>query len=424
MRVILYTGKGGVGKTTTAAATAVAAAGLGLRTLVMSTDPAHSLGDALGIELGSDGKPAEVAEVEGLAAQQVGPPTALDDSWRVVQSYLLSVLDVVGIDAVVAEEITALPGAEEIAALLELRHQVASGEWDLVIVDCAPTAETLRLLALPEALAWHLQRLVPGQRALIRTLRPAAAAAAGVPIPDPEVVEVVRGWHSHLRDVHRILAGEQTSVRLVLTPERVVIAESRRTWTSLSLFGFTVDGVVVNRVFPPADTVDLTAGPGSPRTDAEGRAAGPHPDPWRAAWNAAQKRGLEEVRESFHGIPVLTAPYLPGEPVGPQALAEMAQALQPGPPTRASLLEPPLGSGLQVSREDEEFVLTLPLPLVSSGEVGLKRRGDDLLISVGDHRRVLTLPAALQRCFVTGAAVRQSQLRVRFTPDEEVWPRG
>ena len=151
-----------------------------------------------------------------------------------MQDYLLSVLDTLGIDAVVAEELTRLPGAEEVAALLELRSQVESGPWDLVVVDCAPTAETLRLLALPEALAWHLDRLLPGQRGLIRSLRPAAAAAAGVPLPGPEVLDVVTGWNRHLRAVQRLLTGEHTSVRLVLTPERVVIAESRRTWTSLS----------------------------------------------------------------------------------------------------------------------------------------------------------------------------------------------
>jgi arsenite-transporting ATPase len=402
MRVILYTGKGGVGKTTTAAATAVSAAGLGLRTLVMSTDPAHSLGDALGVQLGSGGDPLAVPGAEGLVAQQTGPPQSLDASWRVVQSYLLSVLDAVGIDAVVAEEVTSLPGAEEITALLELRHQVDAGAWDLVVVDCAPTAETLRLLALPEALAWHLRRLMPGPRALIRSLRPAAAAAAGVPIPEPEVIDVVRGWHRRLQEVQRLLAGEETSVRLVLTPERVVIAESRRTWTSLSLYGYTVDGVVVNRVFPRAG----------------------HGDGWRAAWNAAQERGLEEVRESFHGIPLTLTPYLPGEPVGVAALASMAAAQQPGPPTKETLLDRAEGAGLRIEREGDGFRLLLPLPLVGSGEVGLQRRGEDLLIVVGDHRRVLTLPAALQRCIVTGAAVRQSQLHVHFVPDEEVWPRG
>ena len=205
-----------------------------------------------------------------------------------MQEYLLSVLETLGIDPVVAEELTRLPGAEEIAALLELRAQVESGLWDLVVVDCAPSAEIERLLALPEALAWHLERLLPAQRGFIRTLRPAAAAAAGVPLPQPEVVEAVTGWHRQMRQVQRILSGEQTSVRLVLTPERVVIAESRRTWTSLALYGYVVDAVVVNRVFPDASPADA----------------------WRSAWNAAQKQGLVEVRESFAGLPVVITPYL------------------------------------------------------------------------------------------------------------------
>ena len=198
-----------------------------------------------------------------------------------VQDYLLSVLDTVGIDPVVAEELTRLPGAEEVAALLELRSQVESGPWDLVVVDCAPTAETLRLLALPEALAWHLERLLPAQRGLIRTLRPAAAAAAGVPLPDPAVVEAVTGWHRQMREVHRILTGDQTSVRLVLTPERVVIAESRRTWTSLSLYGFVVDAVVVNRVLP---------GRRPPRRRRPDAGAPPGTPPSRRAWSRSASR--------------------------------------------------------------------------------------------------------------------------------------
>src|SRR6476646_1250724 len=260
MRVILFTGKGGVGKTTTAAATAVWAARQGVKTLVMSTDAAHSLGDALGVDLSPsrapDGDPLDtdaVVEVEpGLSALHISAPHALRRSWRSVQDYLLAALGTLGLDSVVAEELTSLPGAEELVALLELRAQVESGRWDLVVVDCAPTAETLRLLALPEALAWHLERLLPAQRRLIRTLRPAAAAAAGVPLPQPGVLRAVSGWHHQMREVQHILTDPQTSVRLVLTPERVVVAESRRTWTSLSLYGFVVDAVVVNRLFPDA----------------------------------------------------------------------------------------------------------------------------------------------------------------------------
>ncbi len=396
MRVILFTGKGGVGKTTSAAATAVEAARAGVKTLVMSTDAAHSLGDALAVDLGGSHTGVPVDVEPGLSALQVSPPHLLGKSWRVVQDYLLSVLGTVGIDPVVAEELTRLPGAEEIAALLELRAQVESGPWDLVVVDCAPTAETLRLLALPEALAWHLERLLPAQRGLIRTLRPAAAAAAGVPLPDPDVVAAVTGWHRQMRDVHRLLTGDQTSVRLVLTPERVVIAESRRTWTSLSLYGFVVDAVVVNRVFPDAA------------------------DAWRASWNAAQKDGLVEVRESFAGLPVVVTPYLSAEPIGVEALA----ALAAGQEGAADVLAPVAHRGLAVEQTAEGFLLTLPLPLAHAADLGLQRRDDELVVTVGEHRRVLTLPAALQRCVVEGASVRDGLLRVRFVPDEEVWPRG
>jgi arsenite-transporting ATPase len=405
MRVILFTGKGGVGKTTTAAATAVRAARAGVKTLVMSTDAAHSLGDALAVDLGGvdAGRPVEVEP--GLSALQVSAPHLLGDSWRVVQDYLLSVLGTLGIDTVVAEELTRLPGAEEVAALLELRSQVESGPWDLVVVDCAPTAETLRLLALPEALAWHLERLLPAQRGLIRTLRPAAAAAAGVPLPEPGVIDAVTGWHRQMREVHRILTGDRTSVRLVLTPERVVIAESRRTWTSLSLYGFVVDTVVVNRVFPEV--------------------AAAADDQWRSSWNAAQQTGLVEVRESFAGLPVVVTPYLPAEPIGVEALAELAAAQQAGAEGATDdLLAPVAHRGMTVERHDDGFVLTLPLPLAHASDLGLQRRDDELLVAVGEHRRVLTLPAALQRCVVEGASVRGGLLRVRFVPDEEVWPRG
>ncbi|MFC8501421.1 ArsA family ATPase [Pedococcus sp. NPDC057267] len=404
MRVLLFTGKGGVGKTTTAAATAVRAARSGVKTLVMSTDAAHSLGDALDVDLA--GRPGEPVEVEpGLFALQVSPPHLLGASWRVVQDYLLSVLGTVGVDPVVAEELTRLPGAEEVAALLELRAQVESGPWDLVVVDCAPTAETLRLLALPEALAWHLERLLPAQRGLIRTLRPAAAAAAGVPLPDPAVVDAVTGWHRQMRQVHRLLTGDQTSVRLVLTPERVVIAESRRTWTSLSLYGFVVDAVVVNRVFP----------------DAVADAGRRTPDPWRAGWNTTQQQGLEEVRDSFAGLAVQVTPYLPAEPIGPDALAQLAAEQDGGP---EDLLAPVAHRGMAVDRDGDGFLLTLPLPGAHAADLVLQRRGDELLVTLGEHRRVLTLPAALQRCVVERAAVREGRLAVRFVPDEEVWPRG
>ncbi|MEP7036099.1 MAG: ArsA family ATPase, partial [Actinomycetota bacterium] len=297
MRVVLFTGKGGVGKTTTAAATAVQAARSGIKTLVMSTDAAHSLGDALGVSLTTTAeRPDPLVEVEpGLCALQLSDTHDLRRSWRSVQDYLLTVLNALGVDPVVADEVAQLPGANEIVALLELRTQVESGPWDLVVVDCAPTAETLRLLALPEALAWHIQKLMPAQRGLLRTLRPAAQAAAGIPLPGANVVETLSRWRETLREIQSVLSAETTSVRLVLTPERVVIAESRRTLTSLSLYGVNVDQVVVNRVFPEADPASTCAG-------------------WLAGWNDAQQRGLSEVAASFDPLPIVITPYLSSEP--------------------------------------------------------------------------------------------------------------
>jgi arsenite-transporting ATPase len=407
VRVVFFTGKGGVGKTTTAAATAVRAARSGIKTLVMSTDPAHSLGDALGVVLvtaPADGDP--VVDVEpGLSALQLSAAHSVQRSWRSVQDYLLTVFKGLGIDPVVADELTELPGADEIVALLELRTQVESGPWDLVVVDCAPTAETLRLFALPEALAWHLERLMPAQRGLLRTLRPAAAAASGLPLPGVQVLETLRRWHESLREIQSILAAETTSVRLVLTPERVVIAESRRTLTSLRLYGLAVDQVVVNRVFPTA---------GSAKSGEESK-----PAPWLAGWNEAQQRGLSEVRHSFDPLPIVIAPYLSHEPVGTDALAALAEACT-GEVGDVLLATP--AQGMTVRPEGGGYLLTLPLPLVTAAQVNLKRRDDDLLVSVADHRRVLSLPSVLRRCVVTGAVVRDATLRVRFVPDERLWP--
>ncbi len=378
----------------------------------MSTDAAHSLGDALGRDLRGGGRePGAPVEVEqGLHALQVSAPHTVDRSWRVVQDYLLQVLATLGIDPVVAEELTSLPGAEEIAALLELRARAESGAWDLVVVDCAPTAETLRLLALPEALAWHLERLMPAQRGLLRSLRPAAAAAAGMPLPSAAVAGTVAGWYRQMREVQALLTGPSASVRLVLTPERVVIAEARRTWTSLSLYGFVVDGIVVNRVIP-------VARPG--RGDA-----------WRRSWNASQQAGLSEVAESFAGMPVVQVPYLAGEPVGPGALDALAgEAAQQGAGSSTARVGDPFGvlvpvpeKGLRVRRVGHGYQLSLALPLVAADEVDLKRRDTELLVAVGDHRRVLSLPAVLQRCVVRRARVKDGTLTVTFDPDPALWP--
>ncbi|GAA4185515.1 ArsA family ATPase [Streptosporangium oxazolinicum] len=380
-RVLLFTGKGGVGKTTVAAATATLAARSGLKTLVVSTDTAHSLADALGVRAG--GEPTEIAP--GLSLHQVDTQRALERQWGELRDYARGVFADLGLDEVTAEEITVLPGAEEIIALLELREQARTGLWDVIVIDCAPTAETLRLLALPEALDWHVNRLLPIGRRLLSTLSPLVRRLAQVSVPEDHVIGAGERLHRGLMEVRELLTGPGASVRLVLTPEAVVLAEARRTLTSLSLYGYRVDSVIANRVFP-----------------SEGA------DPWRQKWVRAQARHLAEVEESFAPLPVRVVPYLEAEPVGLDALAAVAEAMYgEDDPFAPPSVDPPL----RITADGE---LILALPLADKDEVDLMRKGDELIVNAGSYRRVLALPVALARRPVRDAALRDGFLRVRF----------
>ncbi len=384
MRVLLFTGKGGVGKSTVAAGTAALAAAAGHRTLVLSTDAAHSLSDAFDATVGSE--PTEVAD--HLFVQQVDAQLRFEQSWAEIQGYLLSVLDVAGVDPVAAEELTVIPGAEEVLALLELRLQARSGRWDVIVVDCAPTAETLRLLAMPEALGWYMKRVLPIERRVVKTLKPVLSRAAGIPMPENTVFDAVERLHSELDEVRALLSGPEASVRLVLTPENVVLAEARRSYTTLSLYGYRVDGVVANRVFP-----------------AEGA------DDWRAGWVMSQDTVLEQVDQSFAGLPVWRSVYRPAEPVGVQALAALAAEVY----GESDTLAVPAGAGpFRVERTERGAVLHLSLPFASRADVDLARNGDELVVSVGSYRRLLTLPAVLAKYRTAGARVEQGELQVRF----------
>jgi arsenite-transporting ATPase len=389
VRILLFTGKGGVGKSTVAAATAALTAESGRRTLVLSTDAAHSLADALGVTVGDE--PEQVAT--NLFVHQVDAQQRFEQSWAEIQGYLLSVLEVAGVDPVAAEELTVIPGAEEILALLELRLHALSEDWDAVIVDCAPTAETLRLLALPEALGWYMTRVFPVERRVIKALKPVLSRAAGVPMPEDDVFVAIERLHAELDQVRSLLTGPEAGVRLVLTPEQVVLAEARRSFTTLSLFGYRVDGVIANRVFPAGGE-----------------------DPWRQGWVSAQDEVLEEVEESFAGLPVWRSEYRPTEPVGGPELLDLGRKLYDG----GDPLDVPASSEpLQITRSSDGALLRLRLPFVGRSDVDLARDGDDLVVTVGSYRRLLTLPAGLARRRVAGARVDGGELRVRFA-DERV----
>lgn len=364
-----------------------------MKTLVISTDPAHSLADAFGEPLGPE--PTELDT--GLAGMQVDAQSSFERSWRHIQSYLLSVLAKAGIDPIEAEELTVLPGADEVLALLAVREQVDSGRWDLVVVDCAPTAETLRLLALPDALDWYMRRLWPMERRVVRSLRPMLTRVAGVPMPSDAVFDAVERLHAELASVKAVLSDpDRTSVRLVLTPEAVVVAEARRTLTTLSLYGYRVDAVIANRIFPAGD------------------------DPWRDTWARAQQAQLTAVEESFAPLPLLRLGYQQAEPIGLDALSEIGEQLYDD---QDPIGMPEGADPISVRRQADGFVLALALPFVTREEVGLTRRGDELSVTVGSWRRLLSLPSALRRCLVTGARLSEGELLVSFEPDPAQWMR-
>lgn len=411
MRVVLFAGKGGVGKTTLAAACGASLSAAGRKTLVVSTDPAHSLGDVVGAGLGAD--PSEVDE--GLFASEVDTRALLGGAWSTLRSHLTTLLAGAGVDEVVAEELTVLPGFEELLALSEVQRMARTGPWEAVIVDCGPTADALRLLALPEACAGYLERIFPTHRRMVRGLLaglagPNSSAHRWETATDAlsrlaEYLESLRSW---------VTDSAATSVRLVLTPERVVAAETRRSVTALALQGIRVDGLLVNRLVP------AVAG------SARGAAAR-----WVRTRRQEQDAVLAALRADLPGIPVHTVEHRAAEPVGLAALREVAAdlggpddpvlALTPGSREWA----PPMiavdhvgGSGLEA-----EYHLRLSLPLLDAGTVELSRVDDDLAVTAAGHRRLVTLPSVLRRCTVVGAEADSAGLVVMFRPDPAVWMR-
>jgi arsenite-transporting ATPase len=384
-RVLLFTGKGGVGKTTAAAATALGCADRGLRTLVVSTDPAHSLSDALGCPLGDRPTPVE----GGLYGQQLDARRRLEEQWGELRGFLADVLDWAGVRAIEAEELTLLPGLEEILSLTDLVSHAQSGDWDVVVVDCAPTAETLRLLSLPEVLAWWMDRLFPISRQLTMLFGPVVRSLTAIPVADEAVFSTIERLYVRLAAVRELLAdAEVTTVRLVVNPEKVVIAEARRTATYLALFGYRVDAVIVNRLLPDEVT-----------------------DPWFDHHRAAQADHLSLVEEGFAPIPVLRSELAEREPVGPDLLRQFAKALY-GDVDPSSRLHD--GEVLDVGRDGDGWVLTLSLPFTDRRDVSLVRRHDELIVSVGPYRRALLLPDSLRGRRVLDAAVKAGRLRVVF----------
>jgi arsenite/tail-anchored protein-transporting ATPase len=393
-RTILYTGKGGVGKTSVAAATALATARRGLRTVVLSTDPAHSLSDSLEAELG----PTPVPVADNLWGQEVQAEIEMERHWQAVQRWLGALLSDRGVDRILAEELTVPPGMDEIFSLLQLKRHQESGEFDVIIVDCAPTGETLRLLSFPEVARWWLEKVFPWEKRLVTAARPLARTVLDLPLPGNDVLSEVQHLVRNLIDMSEILRNrERASIRLVMNPERMVIKEAQRTFTYLNLYGYLTDAVVVNRVFPDAV--------------AEG---------YFAAWRDVQREQVELVGQAFAPVPVLKAPFFEQEVIGPRMLERLGREVFSSRDPEALLYR---DLSQELVMHDGSAELILKVPFVEKGEIELKKIGLELIVRVGGHKRNIMLPSALASYRPREAKLEQGALRVRFEK-AQVEPNG
>jgi arsenite/tail-anchored protein-transporting ATPase len=384
-RTILYTGKGGVGKTSVAACTGRACAAAGHRTLVLSTDPAHSLSESLCEEIG--GAPTQVAD--RLWGQEVDAQAEMERHWSGVQEWLGELLIERGVDRISAEELTVPPGMDELFSLLRLQAQHRSGDWDAIVVDCAPTGETLRLLSFPDVARWWIEKVFPLERQILAAARPIARSVLDIPLPSQAVFTDIHRLSENLIGMNEILRDrELCTVRLVMNPDRMVIGEAMRTFTYLNLYGYLTDAVVVNRLFP-AEVGDYFAG-----------------------WRALQEEHLELVRSAFAPVPVLCAPYFDQEVVGGQMLDRLAAAMF-GERDPAGVLHDALVQEIEVLEDGAR--LRLELPFTRKSEISLKQRGLELIVGVDGQRRTIALPAALSAWRATAARFEDGALEVSFS---------
>jgi arsenite/tail-anchored protein-transporting ATPase len=378
-RTILYTGKGGVGKTSVAAATARRCAAAGLRTVVLSTDPAHSLSDSLEADL--LGEPTPVGP--SLFGQEVQAQAEMERNWDGVQEWLGDLLAERGIDRISAEELTVPPGMDELFSLLWIKRHHEEGEFDCVIVDCAPTGETLRLLSFPDVVTWWLERILPSQR----RLAPFARTLFDLPLPGDAVFDDVERLARNLVAMNGILRDRsRTTVRLVTSPDRMVVKEAMRTFTYLNLYGYLTDAVVVNRMLPAEAA-----------------------DGYFAAWREVQREQMVLVRSAFEPVPILSAPFFEHEVLGPEMLDRLAAAVFDDADPAAVLHE---DISQELATENGRATLRVAVPFAERDQLQLKKIGLEVVVRVGAQKRTIILPPALVGYAASGARFEDGALEI------------
>lgn len=373
MRILLFSGKGGVGKTSLAAATGLQLSRLGYKTLVMSVDPAHSLADSFNLETGlfhaKTGDPYPINDK--LSIHEVNIQKEIKRHWREISAYVVSVLRTTGISEVEAEELAILPGMEELSAMMYVNQFRRESRYDVIVLDCAPTAESMRFVSMPTTLEWYMKHIFPFQRGLIKAVRPLANRVSPVELPTDNYFANVQDLFARLDGIGELLEDPNiTSVRLVTNPERMVLRETQRAFVYFSLHGLTVDNIIVNRVLPTAVT-----------------------DAFFEEWRASQARILDEVETYFAPVAVKRVPLFTHEVLGRERLEELAQSLynDGGDPADVTRTEAPFS----FEKHQGHYEIRMRLPFAAKGEIGLFKKGDELVIEIGTLRRHIGLPTSM-----------------------------
>jgi arsenite-transporting ATPase len=384
-RVLLFTGKGGVGKTTLSLATAFRALDFGKKVIVLSSDPAHSLSDALEMKLG----PEPVQVEENLFCQEIDVFYTIQKYWGILRNYIINLLKWGKIEEIVAEEITALPGISEIAVFIWVNKLYREKGFDLMIIDCAPTAETLLFLSLPQMGEWWMRKFFPLHRRVTRTLSPLLKRVTDVPLPEDKTYEEVQDLYENLFQVYGILSDpEITSVRLVTNPERMVIEETKRTLTYVELYGYSVDCLIVNRIIPEEENFSGFS-----------------------KYLEAQKKYLKEIDNSFFPLPIFKVPHLSQEVFGKKLLKQLGEKVYgENDPTQVFFKERPY----RISSKDGDYLFEIYLPFARKEEVSVLQYGDELILQVRSERRNIFLPSFLAFYYIKEATLADNWLKVLF----------
>ena len=385
MRIILYTGKGGVGKTTISAATAVRCAELGHNTIVMSTDPAHSLADSLDCKIGV--KPKKITDK--LTAEEINVNAELKTNWGRIQKYIAKFLKSRGFEDLMAEEFAVFPGMEELFSLLKLKEYAENESYDVAIIDCAPTASTVRMLSMPDVIRWYMDRFFDIERRIVKTVRPIAERIANFPLPTDEVYDSVEDLFHKVEGMKEILTNpENASVRLVFNPEKMVIKESQRAYSYLNLFGFTVDSVIANRIYPSEIS-----------------------DHYFDRWRAVQKKYLDQAKGIFDPLPMFAGKLFDREMVGRKLLHELASDIfGETDPAEVFYTEPPITT----KQVDGRYMMSIHLPGTQKKDLNVWVAGEELIIEVGNYRRNILLPRSLAETEVVEAKFQGDTLNIVF----------